>query len=348
MSKPRVLHCMHAEKFVDPFVDFVNANFPTEDHLFLISQSGKYPSRQRENTRLIHWAGARVRRALRYVLWMNQADKILLHSLFERQVVFLLFLQPWLLKRCYWLVWGGDLYCYLNFGEKPPLWSFERIRRSVIRRMGHFITHIKGDYDLAREWYQSTGRWHECFLYPSNLYKELALPPAPHDGLHILLGNSADPSNNHLEILDKLRSRAQDEIRIYCPLSYGNQEYAQQVIDYGQSIFGDKFVALRDFMSAQAYLELLAVVDVAIFNHKRQQGMGNIVTLLGLGKKVYVRSDISTWGFIKDLGATVFDARSSDLNLLPLDEATANANKDLIKSYFSSEKLVRQYQAIFQ
>lgn len=38
-------------------------------------------------------------------------------------------------------------------------------------------------------------------------------------------------------------------------------------------------------MPFEEYLGLLAKIDIAILNHKRQQAMGNITTLLGLGKK---------------------------------------------------------------
>lgn len=40
-----------------------------------------------------------------------------------------------------------------------------------------------------------------------------------------------------------------------------------------------------DFMDFNEYINFLSTIDIAIFNHKRQQGMGNIITLLGMGKK---------------------------------------------------------------
>jgi len=46
-------------------------------------------------------------------------------------------------------------------------------------------------------------------------------------------------------------------------------------------IFREKFKPLVDFIPFDEYLNLLAKVDIAIFNHKRQQTMGNITTLLG-------------------------------------------------------------------
>ena len=37
------------------------------------------------------------------------------------------------------------------------------------------------------------------------------------------------------------------------------------------------------------YLKILGKIDIAIFNHERQQAVGNITSLLGLGKKVYIK-----------------------------------------------------------
>jgi hypothetical protein len=44
--------------------------------------------------------------------------------------------------------------------------------------------------------------------------------------LSILLGNSADPSNNHVEALERLLPYRDQDIKIYAPLSYGDQRPA--------------------------------------------------------------------------------------------------------------------------
>lgn len=48
-------------------------------------------------------------------------------------------------------------------------------------------------------------------------------------------------------------------------------------------------------MSPNEYAKLLNSVRVAVFNHNRQQGTGNIEILSYLGKKLYIRSDTTTW-----------------------------------------------------
>jgi hypothetical protein len=129
-------------------------------------------------------------------------------------------------------------------------------------------------------------------MYPSNLYKEYQVPAKQHTGINILVGNSADPSNNHLDVLDKLEAHKNENIKIYVPLSYGNQVIAEE-----KKRFGDKFIPRTEMMPFQNYLEFMGLIDIAIFNHKRQQAIGNTITLLGLRKKVFIRSDVVQWQF---------------------------------------------------
>lgn len=277
---------------------------------------------------------------------MYGARKIILHSLFPVQIVLLLAVQPWLLKKCYWVMWGGDLY-HRQFrprGFKSDV--YEAIRAFVIKRMGHFVTYFKGEYDLARLWYGAKGKHHECFTYPSNIYQRRDVKTREHDAIHIQVGNSATDANCHLEVLEKLSVYKDRNIRIFVPLSYGDNEYASKVIAFGNSVFGDKFIPMLDFLPFGEYLRFLSEVDIAIFNHNRQQAIGNIVTLLGMGKKVYMCTDVTSWDALQQLGLHVFDVNHLDLS--PLSATQAEENARIVSAYFSEANLTAQLSAIFE
>lgn len=244
------------------------------------------------------------------------------------------------------MIWGGDLYAY-EFCHRNWKWKLkEFFRRPVIKRMGHLVTYVDGDVELARNWYGATGRYHECIMYTSNIYREYAIKSEPHGTINIQIGNSADSSNNHLEILERLAPFRDQDIAIYAPLSYGNQEYAQSVINMGRDRFGDKFKPLTNFMPFDQYLDFLGKIDIAIFNHKRQQAMGNIITLLGLGKKVYMRSDITPWLMFKKKGVKVYE--NSEIELSSIDERSMICNREAIKSNFSEAIVINQLKKIFE
>ena len=226
---------------------------------------------------------------------------------------------------------GGDFYF-----PKEQNW----IKRHVIRKIKHFITYIKDDFEYVKKWYGAEGKYHECFMYPSNLYKQHKLKKRTENTLNIQVGNSADPTNNHVEIFEFLKKNKHKNIKIYAPLNYGNQNYAKKVISKGKKIFGNKFVPITKFMPSNLYIDFLTDIDIAIFAHKRQQAMGNIITLLGLGKKVYIRDSISSWQFFKDINVKLFNYHNIQLEVL--NNSTKEANMKKIRSYFSEETYIRQ------
>ena len=75
--------------------------------------------------------------------------------------------------------------------------------------------------------------------------------------------------------------------------------------------------------------------------------MSNIITLLGLGKKVYLRSDQSTWSFFETNNMKVFDTKKT-IELDLLDKETKNINVLNVKSFFSKENYLRELRKILQ
>ncbi|MGV0983531.1 MAG: TDP-N-acetylfucosamine:lipid II N-acetylfucosaminyltransferase [Limnohabitans sp.] len=344
MSQSTILHLFGWDKkFVPPFIVFVREHFDDAEHRYIIyGQVNDSPLPAGPN--VIHYPSL-LKNLPALLAQIRAAKKVILHGLFSSHLFYALALQPWALKKCYWTIWGGDLYIHNKEFKDRRDRKNEWFRRFVISRLGHFITHIEGDYKLAQQWYSAKGQWHECFTYSSNLYKDYQLQPKAHGTINIQVGNSADPSNNHLEMLEKLKAFEDQAIRIYVPLSYGDLEYAKKIISYGIENFGENFIPLTEFMPFEKYLDLLAKIDIAIFNHKRQQGIGNITTLLGLEKKVYIRSDVTPWTFFNDIGVTIFDL--DHFNTSPIDPEVSKKNQTIISSFFSEKNLMKQLEEIF-
>lgn len=344
-----ILHLVQYEKFIPAFISFVEQEFnECEHHFFFLKNGGLYtPSGGTKIT------ANSTQTSLPKYLWklrseIMRADKVICHGLFDSKALLILFLHPYFLKKIYWIVWGGDLYTYAE-NRKTWRWRLKEVfRRRVIKRVGHLVTHVYGDYKLAQKWYGAEGAWHECFVYPSNLYHEATGQGAssPRLELSVMIGNSADPSNNHIELMDRLANIR--DVKIYCPLSYGNAQYADKVESRGYKIFGQNFTALRKFMDFPSYLAFLSQIDVAIFNHRRQQGMGNITTLLGLGKKVYIRKDITSYEFFEGIGVKLFDASDELSKITRIDPEVAWGNRAAVKNYFSKENLIKGLREVFQ
>lgn len=345
----RNLHLMSTDKFIEPYIKFINSNFSSNDHQFLCFTSKATNHIKNNYNNAVFPKG--IFGKILVFKELYKADRIYLHSLFSMKIVILFFFQPWLLKKCFWIVWGGDLYAYRHHSKTIKAKTRELVRAFVVKRFSGLITPIKGDYELAKKWYGVRGKYYYSLVYPSNLYKEIAISEKTKDDnvTYIQVGNSADPTNNHLEVFEKLKNLNHDNVRIICVLSYGDKEYAEIVVKRGKEIFGDSFKPLLEFMSFAKYLDLLSKIDIAIFNHNRQQAVGNITTLLGLGKKVYIRDDITTWGFCKDLGLEVYST-NNEINSVfaPMVKEIRSKNKEIMKSQFSQEKLKEEWDLIFR
>lgn len=334
----RIVHVMIFEKFIKSYIEFLDDNFDIKEHSFLIigKDYKKYDLSGLPNVDFInHYLKIPV-----LIRKLYGANKIIIHGLWDKRFIEILLLQPWLIKKCYWLMWGGDFYNYKNE---------TKAKKKLISKLRHFISIFQEDFELVKKWYKTHGERHECIAYPVQLFEFTSIPASINNSkeVSILLGNSADPSNNHEEALLILKNYDSHNIpiNIFCPLSYGSEWQADHISKIGKEWFGEKFYPLLEFMEFDQYNKLLNRIDIAIFNHNRQQGVGNITSMLAKGKKVYLKTNNTVFAFLKNLGIEVFDVK--EFNLLPLDDKTKESNIEKMKNYFSKDNYIKQLNDLF-
>lgn len=352
----KIVHISPDGIFIKDFIKFVENNFDSRSHHYFILHKKK--DRQKikgKNKYTIKYSMAvfypsSVINILRLVKAIHQADKIILHGLNETFTIFLLFLTPWNLRKCYWFTWGSDLYKYQKADLPLKLKILYSIKKIIVKRLGFIVVAIKGEYRNIQKWFGTKGKLYRSFKYPSNFYKETETDiPINDDGItRILFGNSASLTNNHLEGLKLIKEKIPESLdyKLICPLSYGGSENAEKVMKEGVALFGENFVPIQQFMPLNEYLTLLKGIDIAIFNHYRQQGMGNIITLLGMGKKVFIREDITPWEFFNELGLKVYTINK--LEFSKIEPINAHKNQEIIKNYFSRDRLKKELEGIFE
>lgn len=352
--RKKTLHLAYLDKFIPGFIEIVRQHFAGEPHTVITFGDIKnYP--YVESPTIFNFPTLKsVWNILQLIGAMHKNDKIILHGLFSSHLVLLLCFMPWLHKKCDWVIWGGDLYYHKLAKKNARYHVLEIFRKFLISRLGGFITYVDGDYHNARQWYHASGILHECIMYKSNVYCGAALTEddltqelaSDSIKVNILVGNSADPTNNHQQVFEQLiQLDVQNRVgKIYCPLSYGNPVYAARIKQLGEATFGDKFYPLMDFMPLAQYNEILDKVDIAIFAHNRQQAMGNTINLLGRGKTVFMRADTSSYALLTKLGIKVFSLDDLTLDAQPNDVAIANNQR--VRNYFSEENLVKQLKSI--
>lgn len=301
--------------------------------------------------------------------YIDKSKQVFIHYLHD--------LTCWLLYHCRvnipisWIVWGADLYSYISeslydetteqfltdTGCKPHMGSKpdnDKIvdmiyRKSIIRRLDNILTWNKGDYNKIIENY-ITAAEQRYFIYnipvdftilDSIDNRKQAQLEFKHKYRYVLLlGNSGDPTNNHIKILNILSSIERDDFCVVAPLSYGNEVYIKNLVKEGERILGSRFIPLTDFLEPERYAEVLSQVDAVLMNHNRQQGVGNMLALLYLGKKIYMNTNVTTYFVFSNMGIKLFDikdiGKSSLEEIVSMDNKIADANRKLVSDAFSN------------
>jgi hypothetical protein len=238
----------------------------------------------------------------------RQSKQIIIHQLNKPILMLeLLMLYPKSFSKMSWILWGGDVYFnkYRSNSIKDNV--LEVLRKIVITKIPTIVSYIKGDYDYINDNYKSKAKYIKA-KYPSpidiDIIKEMRFKNTDNNQtINILVGNSADPSNEHLATFKLLKRFIDEDIKIYAVLSYGgSKEYINDVTVYAKKTFGNKFTPIYDYMNFKQYLEFINDTDICLFNHKRQQGLGNQIVFFALGKKVYISDTTTPFSYYKDLG----------------------------------------------
>ncbi len=341
------LHLMYDSQYCDKFIHFVSENFSADEHKFIIIHNRNEKLKlmnisEIENVEIID---------LRYELdkllyYIEDCSRIFTHYLMDYfcEIVCRFNIE----KPIYWICWGGDFYNYIDLQMYDNMTGeilhglgidinkkinknniYYIYRKTTLRKISKILTNSEIDFNEIKEKFVTNAKF-TIFNYPNpvdfadieksnkkiiskkyNFKKKFKYL--------ILLGNSANPSNNHIEVLNELKKINSKDFGVIVPLSYGRiNSYVDVIIKKGKELLGDKFIPITEYIQSEDYFEILKQVDVAIFNHNRQQARGNIRILLHLGKKVYVKSTITTYAYFNSIGVKLYDA--SEIKNRKLDE----------------------------
>lgn len=229
---------------------------------------------------------------------------------------------------------------------------YPKIRRlRVIERIGFFSPVIPDEYDILkkiRNWHSFPKQvdWNygaaekDLSCYVSEIAEDNS------EKKNVLVGNSATSTNNHLEIFDVLKNIDIREGRLIIPLNYGDMEYGRKIQKVATDILGERADILMDFMPIEEYMNKISSCGFVIMNHVRQQGVGNIISMIYMGAKVFLREENPTFNFLKRNGVTIFSVqdleKDNQLLLSPLNQSDINSNRTIIDNIWSSTVLLEK------
>lgn len=349
-----ILHIFPYEKFTYDYIERINRLFEKKEHLFWIYGNKELDEiKELQDENIIYESSLesdKIKSTLKKRI--NESDKVIVHSLFFGifRLLFFVRLQKKNREKFFWNIWGADL--YNEYWERKYSLKNrirEHIKKKFIKDL-RAVGYIPGDYEFLLEHYKTNAKFYlasytyDFFIPEVNLKEDDEI-------VNILLGNSATEECQYEQIIDLLTKYKNLPIRVICILSYprSNVEYRKKIVEYGKDKLGEKFEPIVDFMSFEKYTELLARIDIAIFNHNRQQALGNIASLLYLGKRVYINPQNACKSYFENIGAKVFsieDFGCEDICKIDTSEMKNN-NRKAIDKFFSDEQFKERWRKIF-
>lgn len=328
------IHLMFNDKFNKPFVDFLNRNFDINEHLILCKHwFNEFPMPSGENV-LIASSYANLN------LEPNPNQKIICHSLFDREVINMLYTQSKTLQKAYWVMWGGDLYG----APRDPVNDYVR------KNFKGYLTVAVNDKNIVKEEYQPKNEnfFNIQYILPTNLshLEEAKQKKQTKNYTKIQINNSA--CSTTIDMLETLAKFKNENIKITTILSYGDLSFKNEIIQKGCEIFGDKFEYLENIISPEEFAKHLSNVDILISNQDRQQGLFNIFAALFFGSKIFIKSNISTFKMLEE-NFKIFDSHS--IKDLIFDEFIENNNKPINEQkaylFFDEKRIKTVWEKVF-
>ena len=301
-----IIHIMTSSIYTERYIKFLSENEDLGSHVFYVSgRQSNYGYTAVSNVHNLD-SIASIKKLL---ISASNANGILLHQLNQpRILMLLLILRPSIIKKLGWVIWGGDLSFCLAAKKTLKSKVIGILYSWIIFRLTMIVAHIPGDYKLLSTNYRSKAVY-LCAKYPGSTKNIDLVERGEIDKkkLSIMIGNSGDHSNRHIDVFNYLCRFSNENIEVHTVLSYGqNQDYINSVVKAGELRFKDKFVPHLNFMPYENYLDLLSTIDICVFYHDRQQGMGNLNMFFGLGAKIYLSEKVTTYDYYTSLGMEVF------------------------------------------
>ena len=338
------LHVVTADKFVRPFYYFITDEMKWKDHHFLCLSDREAPAEVASNVSGMKRPVGRYLYCNSLLFWRYclKADRIIMHG---DTMLHFFAMFPWFLRKTSWVIYGQELYSLDQSGT-----FIQKLKRFVLSKVKYHITHIKGDSDLANQLLRSKAKFIYSPMYLSNVADTANFKPTnvAQKPLKLMVGNSTDPTNNHKGIFEQILPFINDIESVFCPLSYGQyDEYKHQIAVLGKEMFGEKFHPFDEFIPLDDYKLKLADIDIAIFDHPRQEAMGVTITLLSMGKLVYVNPNTTSYESLTRRGFKIFDN-----NLITKEGLRTNRdvseNIPSIEEYYSKEVFEESWIKISQ
>ncbi len=279
-------------RIIDAINDF-NNGFNSNEHAFIINNLELYEqTKTYDNVFLFEEGFGKSAKTVNY--YGMFCDYLVLHSGLDFYQIFRI--RSRIAKKVIWRTWGHDVW-QVRFRKSISKYLLSYFVNSLNnRKVKKFICiGIANTVDVVslQKSYHSLPplKYFPYFIKGSEeLFKtEFQVNIEPSVNCKVLLGHSGRANDNHIAILKNLEKYVDCNMHIYIPLSYGNTEYINEVVEYiNTSPLKEKITVISEFMDYKDFLHFIHSIDIAILDGVKSYALGNISALLYFHKKIYL------------------------------------------------------------
>ena len=360
----KYIHFIPDEKFFLPVFEMIEYGLNVEDHFFIVHNI----YRRRINARYGYWE--------KYKELMNRYHNIyLLHNM-----------RPTLLNN--WAQNEGNLDRLLDCADKVIIhseypigftketclhtrlhileekgvgipWGFReenfssRNHQFMLDVFQHLRLQVLSNKEAkARFCRRYSGLRAAAWLENGVSYARLTKKPVKKQTRNILICHSAWAYTKAIDTMEYL-SEIDQSFTIYALISYGKDDGkdAVEIEKCGERIFGDRFVAVKDFMDYEAYVEFLSGMQIAIFGMEEMAGRDTMELLFWTGAKIFLKPGTTVWRrMAEERGyrpADYYSVKGLSAKEL-LDNPDAEWNGAVAASEFDADIKVQQWKELFE
>ena len=365
-----ILHIVPDDKFIDNAYKIFEQAYPNNNEFMIITKKNNLLYIKSTPITTVHPKRLFTKF---FIENLSSYEFIVLHTLSSAVEKLILHSDN---NKFLWIGWGYDYYKYIN--KKILLDKTEKLNnkleskniyqiKNIIQEIKYFFLYkilyrknnniekvfnkiqyfspvLEEDYILLKDsfntFYPKYISWNYGSLEDSftiEKYYELT-------GNNILLGNSASYENNHIEAIDLLLNLDIGKREVITPLSYGLEDYKNEILKYGESKLQNNFKPLVDFIDINKYNKIISTCSIVIMNHLRQQAVGNIITMMYFGAKIFLHKDNPVYDFFKKNDAYIFhldELNNCSINKV-LSIAEINTNRKILEKFWSKKIILEK------
>ncbi|WDQ15651.1 TDP-N-acetylfucosamine:lipid II N-acetylfucosaminyltransferase [Rhodopirellula sp. P2] len=227
--------------------------------------------------------------------------------------------------------------------------------KDAIEQFDHCVMLFREEYDMLQELIgfsklpltQTAGVPLDSLIGEGILTAEDTPQGRPNN---ILLGNSASPTCNHVEAIERIqRIGLPAGGKVIVPLSYGDKRYGEAVSQLLAKHLPNRHVALTDFMPIDKYNDVLGSCPIVLMNHLRQQAVGNILASIYRGAIVYLNRTPVYLG-LKRMGIDVRlvdDLKSREQITERLETSQVLKHREILEEHVGRQSVTAAYRKLF-